>query len=369
MKKIVIHKPGGYRQLAIEEHPDPVPGPGQVLIEVAAIGVNYADCVTRMGLYASARHYEGYPVTPGFEVAGRIGAAGSGVSDLQPGQPVLAVTRFNGYATRLVVPRKQVFPLPLQLTLETAAGFPTVALTAWFALFELAHPHPGDRMLVHSAAGGVGGMLVQLGRIADCEVTGVVGASHKIAAVRELGAVSAIDKSTTDLWKAAEAIAPGGYQVILDANGVATLRQSYRHLATAGKLVVYGFHSMLRTREGVPGKLGLLFDYLRTPRFSPFELTTRNRSVLGFNLSFLFDHGDILATAMSELFQWLRDGRLHPPPVTTYPFESVADAHRDLESGQTVGKLVLTCAKTRALHNFQSSQGADPQGRNLGKSS
>jgi NADPH:quinone reductase-like Zn-dependent oxidoreductase len=343
MKKIVINKPGGYRQLEIEEHPDPAPGPGQVLIEVAAIGVNYADCVTRMGLYASARHYVGYPVTPGFEVAGTVSSVGAGVSDLHPGIAVLAVTRFNGYATRLVVPREQVFPLPPRLTMETAAGFPTVALTAWFALFELAHPHPGDHMLVHSAAGGVGSMLVQLGRIAGCRVTGVVGASHKTEAVRQLGADAVIDKSATDLWKAAEELAPDGYDIILDANGVATLRQSYRHLAPVGKLVVYGFHSMLRTRDGVPGKLGLAIDYLRTPRFSPFDLTTRNRSVLGFNLSFLFDRRAVLATGMQQLLQWLQQGKLHPPAVTTFPFAAVADAHRALESGQTVGKLVLTC--------------------------
>jgi len=346
MKKIVIHKPGGYRQLVIEEHPDPVPGQQQVLIEIAAIGINYADCVTRMGLYASAKHYVGYPVTPGFEVAGIISAVGAGVTDLRPGTAALAVTRFNGYATQLVVPREQVFPLPPQLSLETAAGFPTVALTAWFALFELAHPHPGDRMLVHSAAGGVGSMLVQLGRIADCEVTGVVGASHKVTAVEKLGATTVIDRSSTDLWEAAEEFSPGGYDIILDANGVATLRQSYRHLAPVGKLVVYGFHSMLHTRDGVPRKLRLAIDYLRTPRFSPFDLTTRNRSVLGFNLSFLFDRRMILANGMQQLLQWLQQGKLQPPAVTTYPFAAVADAHRALESGQTIGKLVLDCRTT-----------------------
>ena len=344
MRKIVIHRPGGYRRLVIESHPDPAPGPGQVAITVAAIGINFADCVTRMGLYASARHYEGYPVTPGFEVAGRIAALGAGVDDLQPGMAVLAVTRFNAYATCLVVPRAQVFPLLSRLTMNSAAAFPVAALTAWFALFELAHPHPGDRMLVHSAAGGVGGMLVQLGRLAGCRVTGVVGAAHKVTAVRELGADSVIDKSAGELWRAAERDAPAGYQLILDANGITTLRQSYRHLAPVGKLVVYGFHGMLRTRGGVPWWPGLLLDYLRTPRFSPFDLTTRNRSVLGFNLSFLFDRSETLARAMAELLQWLQDGRLCPPRVTAYPFTAAAEAHRDLESGQTTGKLVLTCS-------------------------
>jgi NADPH:quinone reductase-like Zn-dependent oxidoreductase len=344
MKKIVIHKPGGYRQLVIEEHPDLSPEPDQVLIEVSAIGINYADCVTRMGLYASAKHYVGYPVTPGFEVAGTVRSVGAAVSDIQPGTTVMAVTRFDGYATQLVAPREQVFPLPPRLTTETAAGFPTAALTAWFALFELAHPHPGDCMLVHSAAGGVGSMLVQLGRIAGCRVVGVVGAPHKTAAVRHLGADAVIDKASTSLWIAAEEFAPDGYDIILDANGIATLRESYRHLAPVGKLVVYGFHSMLRTRDGIPGKLGLVIDYLRTPRFNPFDLTTRNRSVLGFNLSFLFDRKAILATGMHQLLQWLEQGKLRPPEVTTYPFEAVADAHRALESGQTIGKLVLTCS-------------------------
>jgi NADPH:quinone reductase-like Zn-dependent oxidoreductase len=341
MRKIVIHKPGGYERLVIEEHPDPVPGPGEVLIEVAAIGVNYADCVTRMGLYASAKHYVGYPVIPGFEVTGRVAACGAGITDLPPGTAVLAVTRFNGYTTRLVVPRHQVVELPPQLTFETGAGFPAVSLTAWFALFELAHPRAGDCLLVHSAAGGVGGMLVQLGKIAGGTVVGVVGAAHKIDAVRELGADAVIDKSSQPLWREAERLSPDGYDIILDANGVATLRQSYRHLAPVGRLVVYGFHSMLPRKGGVPARLRLAWDYWRTPRFSPFSLTTRNRSVMGFNLSFLFDRTDRLAGGLRQLLGWLADGRLRPPSVTTYPFEAVADAHRDLESGQTVGKLVL----------------------------
>ena len=343
MKKVTIHKPGGYRQLVIEECPDLEPGTGEVLIDVSAIGINYADCVTRMGLYASAKHYIGYPITPGFEVSGVIRSAGKNVTDLQPGTAVLAITRFNGYATQLTVKREQVRPIPAQLSFETAAAFPTVSLTAWYALFELAHPRPGDTLLIHSAAGGVGSVLVQLGKIAGCRVVAVVGASHKVSAARELGADFVIDKSTQDLWKEAEAIAPQGYDIVLDANGVSTLAQSYRHLAPMGKLVVYGFHSMLPKTGGLPGRLRLARDYLRTPRFSPFDLTTRNRSVLGFNLSFLFDKAAIMERGLHQAIQWLEQGKLRPPTVTTYPFESVAEAHRDLESGQTVGKLVLTC--------------------------
>ena len=341
MQKVVIHRPGGHDRLRIEQHPDLSPGPGEVLVAVEAIGVNYADCVTRMGLYASAKHYVGFPITPGFEVAGRVAAVGPGVTDLPAGTEVMAVTRFNGYATQVVVKRDQVFPRPAKLSVQQAAGFAAVFLTAWFALLELAHPRAGDRLLVHSAAGGVGGALVQLGRIAGCKVVGVVGASHKVDPVRQLGAIDVIDKSREDLWQAAERISPEGYNVVLDANGVSTLQQSYRHLAPVGKLVVYGFHSMLPRKGGRPNRLRLLWDYTRTPRFNPFSLTTRNRSVLGFNLSFLFDRSEILHEAMDQLLGWVEDDKIQPLSVHTYPFEQVAQAHRDLESGQTVGKLVL----------------------------
>lgn len=341
MQKVVIHRPGGHDRLCIEQHPDLSPGPGEVLVAVEAIGVNYADCVTRMGLYASAKHYVGFPITPGFEVTGRVAAIGPGVSDLQAGTEVMAVTRFNGYATQVVVRREQVFPRPAKLSVQQAAGFAAVFLTAWFALFELAHPRAGDTLLVHSAAGGVGSALVQLGRIAGCKVVGVVGASHKVDPVWRLGAIDVIDKSREDLWKAAERISPEGYHVVLDANGVSTLQQSYRHLAPVGKLVVYGFHSMLPRKGGRPNRLRLLWDYMRTPRFNPFSLTTRNRSVLGFNLSFLFDRSGLLHEAMDQLLRWVEDDKIRPLDVHTYPFEQVAQAHRDLESGQTVGKLVL----------------------------
>jgi len=341
MKKIVIRKPGGYDRLVVEQHPDLTPADDEILVDVQAAGINYADCVTRMGLYASAREYVGYPITPGFEVAGTVRAAGKTVSDLAPGTPVFAVTRFNGYASQLAVPRRQVFPLPATLSFQQAAALPAVALTAWYALFELAHPHAGDTLLVHSAAGGVGSMLVQMGKIAGCRVIGVVGAAHKVDAVTALGADAVIDKATQHLWREAERLAPGGFHVVLDANGVATLADSYRHLAATGKLVMYGFHSMLQTRRGIPKRLRLAWDWLRTPRFSPFDLTTRNRSVLGFNLSYLFDHGAILQQGMQRILDWQASGKLRLPAVTPYPFEAVAEAHRALESGQTTGKLVL----------------------------
>ncbi|MDY7226363.1 synaptic vesicle VAT-1 family membrane protein [Hyalangium rubrum] len=340
-RKVLIHRAGGYERLTLEPLAVPVPKAGEVLVATEAIGVNYADCVIRMGLYASAKEYVGWPITPGFEFAGTVAAVGEGVSDLAPGARVLGVTRFGGYSTHIAVPRHQLFPVPSQLDMAQAAGFPTVFLTAYYALFELAHPRPGASILVHSAAGGVGSALVQLGRIAGCRVVGIVGSSHKVETARAMGADVVIDKSSEDLWKAAEKASPQGYDVVLDANGVSTLRQSYAHLGSTGKLIIYGFHSMMPRRGGRPNWLKLAWDWLRTPRYNPLTLTNDNTSVLAFNLSYLFDQHALLTESMTRLLSWVEEGRLVAPPVKRFPLDQVAEAHRAIESGTTVGKLVL----------------------------
>ncbi len=340
--KVVIHRAGSYDRLTLEKSELAPPKADEVQIEVRATGVNYADVVVRMGLYASAKELVGWPITPGFEVAGVVRAVGSEVTDLKAGDRVMGVTLFDGYSSTLNVPRKQVFALPEGLSFVEGASLPAVFMTGWFALHFLAHPRKGDRALVHSAAGGVGGTLVQLLKRQGCEVVGVVGGSHKVETARELGCDHVIDKSTEDLWHRAEAISPRGYDLVLDANGVATLKQSYEHLRPAGKLVVYGFATMMPKTGGRPNYLKLAVDYLRTPRFNPLQLTNDNKSVLAFNLSYLFDRTDLLNEAMGQLLGWLEAGRLRPPPVETFALERVAEAHRALESGETVGKLALT---------------------------
>ncbi|NIR36216.1 MAG: alcohol dehydrogenase catalytic domain-containing protein, partial [Actinobacteria bacterium] len=132
MRKVVIHRPGDHRRLRIEEHARPEPGEGELRVDVAAAGVNFADTLVRMGLYKSSREQVGWPVTPGFEVAGTVGALGPGVTDLELGDEVLAVTLFGGYASQVVVQRDQVFPVPPGLTLTEAAAFPSPFLTAYY---------------------------------------------------------------------------------------------------------------------------------------------------------------------------------------------------------------------------------------------
>jgi NADPH:quinone reductase-like Zn-dependent oxidoreductase len=344
MKKIVIERPGGYRRLQIEECAPPSPQVHEVLVEVSAAGVNFADIFIRLGLYKSAREFVGWPITPGFEFSGRVLECGEDVTDLKAGDPVFGITRFGAYATHLCVPRAQVYFIPDQsnFTSDQWAAFPAVFLTAYHGLFQNFALRPGMQILVHSAAGGVGGALLQLGRIAGCRMTGVVGATHKISTALESGADLVIDKSKEDLWARAREIVPDGFDVVFDANGPATLRQSYRHLAPAGKLVAYGFHSMLSTHGGVANFFKLLWQYLRVPRWSPLNMTQENKSLIAFNLSFLFHRVDLLQESMQDLLRWVEDGKIKAPALQFFPFEKVADAHRALESGSTVGKLILT---------------------------
>ena len=345
MKRVVVSSPGGHDRLRIEEAPQPSLKPSEVLIEARAIGVNFADVVVRMGLYESAKEYVGWPITPGFECAGVVSAVGSDVSDFKVGTEVIGLSRFGAYATHVVADGGFVIEKPRELGFEQGAAFFVAHLTAWYALRELGNVRPGHRVLVHSAAGGVGSALVRVAKILGAFVVGVVGAPHKVSAVKESGADAVIDKSAESLWSAAERHSPKGYNVVLDANGVETLRGSYDHLAPTGRLVVYGAHTMLKRGAQRPNWPMLAVQFLRTPRFNPLALTNENKSVMAFNLSYLFEERELFVHAAEELLGWVRDGRLAPPLVQAFPFEDVARAHASLESGASVGRVVLTVPK------------------------
>lgn len=347
MQRVTIHTPGGREQLQLETISDLKPGPGQVRVAVQAIGVNFADIAIRLGLYESAKKYVGWPITPGFETAGVIDAVGEGADvelaaqGLAIGSEVIAVSRFFGYASQVVVAPVHLVPLPAGWTMAQGAAFPVAGLTAWYGLHRLAQAQPGETVLVHSAAGGVGQALVQLAVAQGCRVLGTVSSAGKVGGVQALGAERVVVREPGRLWRAVEEWAPDGVDVILDANGVETLAEGYKHLAPAGRLVVYGHASML-DRGGARTPLWkLAWRWLRTPRWNPLDMTTANKSVLAFNLSFLFDRTDVLRAAMGFLMARVVEGRLAPLPVTEFALARVADAHLALESGTTTGKLVL----------------------------
>jgi NADPH:quinone reductase-like Zn-dependent oxidoreductase len=263
------------------------------------------------------------------------------VAHVKPGDAVFGLTFFNGYSTHVCAPADLVWPKPRALDFDAAAGFLAVHMTAYHGLLQNVVIRPGMKVLVHSAGGGVGSALVQLCKLHDLDVTGVVGASHKVEHVRELGAAAVIDKSRQPLWDEARRLVPQGYDLIFDANGPETLGRSYAHLRPTGKLLVFGFHTMLPKQGGRFSYLKAALGLLKIPRFNPLSMTSENKGVMAFNLSFLFDRADLLRPAVGDLMAWVEEGRLRIPRVQTFPLAQVAQAHRLLESGNTVGKLVL----------------------------
>lgn len=341
MRKIIITKPGGYDKLKVEEFPDPKPSEGEILVKIKAAGINYADIAIRWGLYESAKKFVGYPITPGFEYAGKIEAIGEGVEGWAIGEDVFGVSLFGAYAEKIVVPAHQVFRLPRGFSHVEAAGFPAVFATAYHALYQQILLRPKSKILVHSAAGGVGGALLQLGKVRDCMMVGVVGASHKVETAKALGADHVIDKSSQDLWAEAEKISPEGYDVVLDANGYTTLKDSWEHVRPTGKLIIYGFHTMLPRKGGKLNWPKLVWGWLKTPRFNPIDLPNQNKSIVSFNLSWLFGETALMAEGMNDLIGWIEEGKIKPPVVKTFKMEEVAKAHAFIESAQSVGKLIL----------------------------
>tara|TARA_R110000868_G_scaffold72133_5_gene210410 strand:+ start:3749 stop:4774 length:1026 start_codon:yes stop_codon:yes gene_type:complete len=339
MQKVVIHSPGGYEKLCLEEHSSPKCEEGSVKVKVAFAGINYADITVRWGIYESAKKFIGWPITPGFEYSGTVLESKS--EKFKPGDEVFGITLFGGYASEIVAPEHQLYHKPQSLSFSQAAAFPAVFMTAYHALFQNIVIRPGMKVMIHSAAGGVGSSLVQLCKQAKLEVTAVVGRSAKVDLVKELGADFVIDKSSERLWQKARQICPEGYDIILDANGVETLGDSYKNLRPTGKLICYGFHTMLPKQGGRINWLKLAINFLKTPRFSPLKMTTDNKSVVTFNLSFLFDRMDLLGEAMQAMLPMLERGEIKVAKVSEYEAKNVGQAHADLESGKTVGKLVL----------------------------
>jgi NADPH:quinone reductase-like Zn-dependent oxidoreductase len=275
------------------------------------------------------------------------------------GAEVFGVARFYAYAEYVVVPWRQLFPRVPSWSPVQLAAFPAVFLTALYAIRHCARVEPGSRVLVHSASGGVGLALCQLLRAINCSViVGIVGRPHKVAAARLAGATHVIDKSLTssaDLWAQIERISPN-FDAVFDANGVETLRSSFEHVAPGGTLVVYGFHTMMPTSGGdvniwsAPlAFLRLAWNWIRTPTIDPLVLTTANRTVSGFNLSYLFDKIELFETYVEDMIALMHAGKLTPPPTQEFDLVDVGSAHRALESAQTVGKMVLVTEFGRSL--------------------
>lgn len=344
MKKIVIHSAGSYDKLKVEEHPGlEITDNKDVIIDVHYFGVNFADVCVRLGVYESAKEYVGWPITPGFEVSGTIKSVGSEVKNFSVGQKVVAFTRFNGYSTEVKIKEKQVLPLPESFKMEEGSAFLAVFFTAYHALYQQVVLHPKSKVLIHSAAGGVGTALVQLCKLAGFLTVGVIGSSHKREYLQQFSPDHIIDKSKENLWETAYKLAPEGYDLILDANGTTTMQDSYNHLAPTGKLLVYGTHSLFSKDKGRLNYLKAAISVLRLPKFNPMDMITHNKGVVGFNISFLFNEDHLIKEMIDNLLELINNNKIKPIPVSVFKFEEVDKAHKLIESGKSVGKIVISC--------------------------
>lgn len=335
MKRVIVRVPGGHKALELVTESDPDVPAGRVKVRVRAAGINYADTIVREGWYEAAKGK--YPITPGFEFAGIVEA---GAGPFKPGDRVFGFTRFGGYASVQVVPPGQLRLMPASWSFADCAGVPAVHFTAYHALHQVAKVVTGETLLVHSAAGGVGTALLQQAKLAGCKTVAVAGSERKGRVAKDFGADAVVVRGPS-LWKDIDAAAPEGFDAIFDANGITTPRPGFARLKPGGRLVIYGFAEMF-PRGGRPSKLSLAWNWLRVPRFSPLEMTATNRAVLGFNIVFLTDRAELAKDGFDAIASWMESGQLKKPPVAEFPAERVADAHRALEAGDTVGKLVLT---------------------------
>ena len=337
MRQMVIVRHGAPDVLQPREAADPVPGPGEIRIAVRAAGVNFADVLARLGLYPDAPKP---PVTVGYEVSGVVDAAGPGVTTHRTGDRVLALTRFGGYADRVVVPSVLAFPVPDGLDDPSAAAIPVNYLTALIALYRMANLTSGETVLIHGAGGGVGIAATQLARRRGATILGTA-SSSKFDAIRQQGVHHAIAYRQVDVVAEVRRLTNGrGVDVVLDPIGGRSFADSYALLAPLGRLVIYGVSSIATGERRNWWRA--IATIVRMPRFHPLSLMNSNRGVFGLNLGHLWEEQRHLADAMTLLLQEIAAGRLRPVVAQTFPLERAADAHRYLQSRSNIGKVVLT---------------------------
>jgi NADPH:quinone reductase-like Zn-dependent oxidoreductase len=346
MKALQIARSGGPEALKVVELPSPALMPDGVRIQVAAAGVNFADLMMRMGLYPEAPPL---PFVPGYEVAGVVTETGDQVRKLKPGDRVMAGCRFGGYASEVVLPEFQVRKTPSHLSDAEAASIPVNFMTAWVALEEMGRVRSGDRVLVPSAAGGVGIAAVQIAAARGARVTGLVGSKDKQGIFqdlgRELGAESVL---TNDEWNSADDRAAGAFDIILDATGGDSLKRSMRRLAPCGRIVSYGVSSLVTGPKRDIVKV--LRGILKTPIYTPFKLMNENKGVFGLNMLQLFEPPapgqDPYSTPMARAFDGaiaaFEQKRFRAIVGKIFSLEDGGAAHQHLQSRSNVGKVVLT---------------------------
>ncbi len=320
---------------ALHDHPDPVPRAGQVLIRCEGFGLNYADVMAVRGLYREAPPL---PSILGYEVVGRVERCGEGVPNELLGKRVVAMTRFGGYAQLAVTDHRACAVIPDELPLGEAAAMATQGCTAWYAAMILCPLRAGQRVLVHSAAGGVGQLLVQLAVHRGCEVFAIASGEVKMTYLRSLGVQHCIDRSLGDYAEAVcTLLGARKMDVSFNAVGGASYKKDMALLGSGGRIVLYG-----GAERGALGGLGTLRFVWRMGLLLPILLMVKSQSILGVNmLRISEDQPEVIAECLREMVGAQRNGILRAHVHAELPAAELPNAHSALASGRTMGKAVL----------------------------
>lgn len=344
MRAMVVRRYGAPEVFEARDMPDPQPQPGEVVIRVKAIGVNFADLLQRMGLYPGAPKP---PFVPGLEIAGVVekiaeqhSNAASEAEQVRPGDAVAAFVPYGAYAEWLSVPGRSVYRLPRGMGFEDGAAIPVNYLTAYHSLFTMGNLQPGNRVLIHGAAGGVGIAAVQLARGRGLVTFGTAGRT-KQEFLRRMGVDHPIDYEKSDFVEVVRKFAADGIEMVMDPIGGKSFARSAECLGPMGRLVIYGFSAA----AGPEGKKSLLRAgqaLLQTPRFHPLKLMASNLAVIGVNLGKMRSRGAVLRAELGELFQMYSAGKIKPVIAKTFPLAEAAAAHRYIHDRKNTGKVILT---------------------------
>lgn len=330
MRQIWIPKAGPPEILELREAPDPSPAPGEVRVAVEAAGVNFADVAARLGNYPDAPPF---PCVVGYEVAGTIDAVGEGVDAARVGEPVLAMTRFGGYASSLCVPAMAAVRRPAGMDAFVAAAIPVNYLTAWMMLRVMGRVEAGDRVFIHSAGGGVGLACIDLCKAAGAEIWGSAG-KGKHEALRARGVHHLLD-SHVDEWPTEK------MDLVLDPIGGPSWKKGLDGLRIGGRLVAFGFSA--GSTGDRPGRWPMLKAALGIPwlQSSPLSLINANKGVLGVNMGHVWEEAERVGGWLGAVLERWSRGEIHPHIHAKIPFAEAPEAHRILHRRENFGKVLL----------------------------
>jgi NADPH:quinone reductase-like Zn-dependent oxidoreductase len=336
MRQIVTTATGDIDVLKVQQKPDPTLRDDQVLIRVRAAGLNFADILSRQGLYPDSPPK---PCVMGYEVAGVIEAVGKDVNSSFQGKSVAAMTRFGGQSDLVAVKANQIFEKPAKLTFEQAAAVPVNYLTAYALLVVMGSLHKGESVLIHNAGGGVGLAAIDIAKQIGAETYGTASpGKHKFLAERGLD--HAIDYRKQDWLPVLKDMTNGrGVDLVIDPIGGAHWKKSYAALRATGRLGMFGISTV--SANGLSGKLNMLKAAIQTPRFHPFALLNKNRGVFGLNLGHMWHEPEKVAVWMRDILRGVDEGWVNPYVDRAFSFEEAGAAHRYLEERKNIGKVVL----------------------------